>query len=108
MKRIVVCWRAADKSPAGIAKELKRTEAAMLSRTKTLKRRTPRAEEEMSEDAPPRSFQCPKLDCEAEYFAIEKDVPPAAKPKCLECGTPFLVRTRERFVHYYPRRHIFD
>jgi hypothetical protein len=62
-----------------------------------------------SEEAPPRSFKCPKLDCGAEYFAIEQDVPPAAKPKCLECGTPFLARIREEgFVHYYPARHIFD
>jgi hypothetical protein len=40
------------------------------------------------EDAPPRSFNCPKLDCGA-YFAIEKDVPPVEKPTCIECGTPF-------------------
>jgi ribosomal protein S27AE len=61
-----------------------------------------------SEDAPPRSFRCPKLDCGADYFAVEQEVPPVAKPKCLECGTPFLARTSERFVHYYPTRHIFD
>jgi hypothetical protein len=61
-----------------------------------------------SEEAPPRSFKCPKLDCGAEYFAIEQDVPPPAKPKCMECGTPFLASTREKFVHYCPTRHIFD
>jgi hypothetical protein len=33
--------------------------------------------------------------------------PPPAKPKCMECGIPFLARTRERFVYYYPTRHIF-
>ena len=57
-----------------------------------------------SDDAPPRSFNCPKLDCGAAYFAIEKDVPPVEKPKCIECGTPFLARTREGFVHYYRAR----
>jgi hypothetical protein len=108
--RRLLDMRAAGKSPAIIAKELKRTEVAVLRKMRTLSRQMPRAEGEgkIPQKAPPRSFQCPKLDCRTEYFAIAQDVPPAAKPKCLECGTPFLAKVREGFVHYYPSRHIFN
>jgi hypothetical protein len=108
--RRLVEMRAAGKPPAVIAKELGRTEPAVINRTRALKRRRTRAkgEGQMPGDALPRSFNCPKLDCGIEYFAIERDVPPAAKPKCLECGTPFLARTREGYVHYYSARHVFD
>jgi hypothetical protein len=44
----------------------------------------------------------------ASSLAIAQDAPPATKPKCLECGTPFLAKTAEGFVYYYPTRHIFD
>ena len=89
-----------------------RRRQAALRRARLAARRPPRAKAESnpmtSEDAPPRSFRCPKLDCGAKYFTIEQEAPPVGKPKCLECGTPFLARTNERFVHYYPTRHIFD
>jgi hypothetical protein len=101
--------RAAGKSPAIIAKEIKRTEVAVLRRMKTLSQQTSREREwKIPQKAPPRSFQCPKLDCRVKYFAIAQDAPPATKPKCLECGTPFLAKTAEGFVYYYPARHIFD
>jgi|SoimicmetaTmtLPB_FD_contig_31_35459819_length_430_multi_3_in_0_out_0_1 hypothetical protein len=59
-----------------------------------------------SEDAPPRSFKCPKLECGAEYFAFEQDVPPTEKPKCQECGTAFLAKAGKAFIYYFPVRDI--
>jgi hypothetical protein len=107
--RRLLDMRAAGKSPAAIAKELKRTEVAVLRKMRTLSRQMPQAKEEKTpQKTSPRSFQCRKLDCRTEYFAIAQDVPPAAKPKCLECGTPFLAKVREGFIYYYPARHIFD
>jgi hypothetical protein len=82
--------------PELIAAKLNRSVRAIKARAyaiglplKWFKLKAKANEPMVSEEAPLLSFKCPKLNCGAEYFAIEQDVSRAAKPKCLDCGTPF-------------------
>jgi hypothetical protein len=51
---------------------------------------------------PPHNYKCPKLECGAEYFAIHREHPPETKPRCNECGTPFLAMESGQYIHYQP------
>jgi hypothetical protein len=58
---------------------------------------------EMSETADSYNFKCPKLECAAEYVAIHRDYVPDQKPRCSECGTPFLAMENGKHLHYQTR-----
>jgi hypothetical protein len=45
-------------------------------------------------------YKCPNLECGVEYVAIHRDYPPEEKPRCSECGTPFLAMQKGRYIHY--------
>jgi hypothetical protein len=53
------------------------------------------------DDSTPYTFRCPNLSCGAQYAAIPKESAPDAKPRCIECDTPFLVKHKGRFLHYH-------
>jgi ribosomal protein S27AE len=55
---------------------------------------------EMATSAVPHNYKCPNLECRAEYFAIHRDYAPEEKPRCSECGTPFLAMEKGRYIHY--------
>jgi hypothetical protein len=47
------------------------------------------------------NFKCPKIDCSAQYVSVRRDCAPAEKPRCAECGTPFLVMDDVAgYLHY--------
>jgi hypothetical protein len=47
----------------------------------------------------PYNFRCPNFMCKAEYVAVNRDhaVP---RPRCMECGTPFLAMEGGLHIHY--------
>ena len=56
----------------------------------------------MTAIAVPQNFKCPNLECRAEYVATHRDIAPDVKPRCSECGTPFLAMEKGRYIHYQP------
>lgn len=54
----------------------------------------------MTATAVPYNYECPKLDCAAEYIATYRDHAPDEKPRCSQCGTPFLAMEKGRYIHY--------
>ena len=60
--------------------------------------------QEMAPENAHHSFRCPNLGCKAEYVALAKDCAPDEKPRCIDCGTPFLAKHDGRFLHYQSLR----
>jgi hypothetical protein len=54
----------------------------------------------MDQDATSHSFRCPNLECNAQYVALSKDEAPDARPRCIDCDTPFLAKHKGKFLHY--------
>ena len=50
----------------------------------------------------PNNFKCPSLKCMAQYSAARRTEASKTKPKCEECGTPFLEMDEGYYIHYEP------
>ena len=48
----------------------------------------------------PYNYKCPNLECRAEYVAVQRTEANLRKPKCVECGTPFLAMQRGLYIQY--------
>lgn len=50
----------------------------------------------------PKNYKCPSLKCMAQYSAARRTEASKTKPKCEECGTPFLAMDEGYYIHYEP------
>ena len=48
----------------------------------------------------PYNYRCPNPECLAEYVAVQRPYAFQRKPRCIECGTPFLAMENSLHIHY--------